>query len=870
MSQFPRTLLCLLAAVGCAWAAIVEAGPARPVAPTSASRPAAAPPEMILLNFPPNMEVSILIDYVRKRLGMNLLYDEKIGRKRITIAASTKIPKDSLDGLFRSVLKISGLMIVDADLPGWQRIVPSADFLKLTKSIQEDPALLAIAPAATPVTHVFQLRVMTTASATKLITPLMSKPGGNIFLIPNRNVLVLSDYAVNLRQIRGILDLVDRPGPAATIQFIPLKHRGAAELARQVTDLLKRKADVSGATEKGAKPRFTLTADTRVNRIVVVSTAGAADEALKLIETLDAPSGAETRTYVFRYVKPQRIDKLVRDMSGIVQVKAYSSTIDAEGNRLIATCPAVMHERIESLRKELDVPSGAVRETYRLSYVRPRRIDKLARDLTESEKEKSLYKSVIDEDAGLLIITALPATHELVKSLIKDMDRIEADPEQSFVRFYKLANTTASQVMATIQSMDVGAGGLATLTLPAREAWFNDPLRDNRFSGANRPPGAAGAGVELPKPPPYTPSEPKAKAGEPVGTATTRPAGAAFKGFAGAEGREPKVIADANTNTIIVIGPPGIQKIYKQLISMLDKRRPQVMVEVILVTLDTSNNFSLGIELARKQQVGDASVLLFSSFGLGTVDQATGIIGLPTPGVGFNGVIVNPDTLNVVLRALAGSGRAKVLAAPRVLVNDNATATLSSVSEAPFTSVNASDTVSTTSFAGYASAGTTLAVTPHISEGDHVQLQYSITLNSFTGEGSGGIPPPRQTNTINSEVTVPDSYAVIVGGLNRKDVSETISKIPWLGDVPILKHLLRLETRNNSESTLFVFLRPVILRDDHFEDLKYLSARELRKAELPPNLPTSEPLVMETPTVGIGSEVLRPSWDASTTDSPMH
>ncbi|HOF18821.1 MAG TPA: hypothetical protein PK082_07915, partial [Phycisphaerae bacterium] len=182
---------------------------------------------------------------------------------------------------------------------------------------------------------------------------------------------------------------------------------------------------------------------------------------------------------------------------------------------------------------------------------------------------------------------------------------------------------------------------------------------------------------------------------------------------------------------------------------------------------------------------------------------------------------------------------------PKVLVNDNATAMLTSVAEAPFTSVNASQTVSTTSFAGYASAGTTITVAPHISEGDHLQLQYSLTLNSFTGEGSTGVPPPRQTNTINSEVTIPDGYAVIVGGLTRKDVRQTSSHVPFLGDVPILKYLVGVEGKDSTQSTLFVFIRPIILRDDQFEDLKYLSSRDLEMAELSPQFPESSPLLMQ-------------------------
>lgn len=264
------------------------------------------------------------------------------------------------------------------------------------------------------------------------------------------------------------------------------------------------------------------------------------------------------------------------------------------------------------------------------------------------------------------------------------------------------------------------------------------------------------------------------------------------------ETRDAIVTADTNTNTIIVVAPPNIQRVYEHLIHMLDQRRPQVMIEVTLLTLDTTGGYSLGVEfggnisLSMGANSKDDKLVLFSSFGLSTPDVNTGSLALK-PGVGLNGSLVSPDTLNMIIRAVATSGRAKVLSAPRILVNDNSSATLSSVSEAPFTSINASETVSTTSFAGYASAGTTIAITPHISEGDHLQLKYSITLNSFEGEGSKGVPPPRQTNSLNSEVTIPDGHAIIVGGLTREDVAETEKKIPFLGDIPYLGNLFKLQ-----------------------------------------------------------------------------
>jgi general secretion pathway protein D len=166
------------------------------------------------------------------------------------------------------------------------------------------------------------------------------------------------------------------------------------------------------------------------------------------------------------------------------------------------------------------------------------------------------------------------------------------------------------------------------------------------------------------------------------------------------------------------------------------------------------------------------------------------------------------------------------------------------VAEEPYNSVNASDTVSTTSFAGYASAGTTITVTPHISEDDYLQFKYGVTVNSFTGSGSAGIPPPRQTDTVTSEITVPNGYAVVIGGLTRTTKSLTEAKIPWLGDIPVLGLGFGMRQHVDNKSTLFVFIRPVILRDDKFQDLKDLSREDILRAEIPTTYPASEPIIL--------------------------
>jgi len=722
--------------------------------------------EMIQLNFPANLEVRVLIEYVSKRLGMNIRYDESVGRKRVTILSPAKIPKDSLPALLESVLKTAGLALVDSEPSGWKEVVAGKELIAITKGVEQDAARVEALAPTTAVTQVFQLQHAPTADVEKTIAPFLSKPGGNSFSIPERDLIVVTDYAGNLKRVSSLIELIDRPGRETTVRFVDVRHVSADELAKRVTALIKEKDQVESRTGRRVQRRLTLTAEPRLNQVVVISAAGDEADALELIARLDVPSDAVTKSYRFSQVAPQRIDKLVKDFAGPDRTRSeYRSSIDAESGLLIATAPKRIHDYIEALAGELDVAPAA-------------------------------------DEAGN-------------------------------VRFYKLMNTTAASVLATIRALETGESGL-TAAVEGFEQSSASGGRE-RFTGPNYPPPALGE--ELPKPPAYRPTAtgPASRPAEEQGTlgvATVRTADAV-------------VTVDPNTNTIIVVAPPRVQAIYKRLIGMLDRRRPQVMIEVTLVTLDTSENFSLGVELSRAEQIdAERRYLVFSSFGLSQVDPVSGALAL-APGVGFNGVLIAPNEVNIVLRALSTSGRSKVVAAPRVLVNDNATATLSSVAESPFTSINASDTVSTTSFAGYASAGTTITATPHISEGDHLQLDYSVTLSSFTGEGAAGIPPPRQTNTINSEVTIPDGYAVIVGGLTRTDHSKTVSRIPGLGHIPIIEYLFSTRSVGDSQSTLFAFIRPVILRDDRFEDLKYLSRRDLELAELPPNFPASGPQLMQ-------------------------
>lgn len=305
---------------------------------------------------------------------------------------------------------------------------------------------------------------------------------------------------------------------------------------------------------------------------------------------------------------------------------------------------------------------------------------------------------------------------------------------------------------------------------------------------------------------------------------------------------------DEHTNSILAIGTRVFHAQLEALIEDLDKRRPQVLIEMTLVSMTASDSLDLGVEM-EALDLGDGwDYLLFSNFGLSSIDVATGQRVL-TPGLGGNGVLIGPDEAPIILKALATHANARVISTPKLLVSDNTQGTLRNVDEAPFTSVNASDTVATTSFAGFESAGTTLTVTPHISEGEHITLEYELSFSNFAGGSSNtAVPPPRTTSSFTSTVEVPDGYTVVTGGLVTDNKSDSVNQVPLLGAIPLLGKLFQSSSQQNTQTKIFAFIRPVILRDDRFADLKLISLKEAEVAQLysdETNPPPGEPLWME-------------------------
>jgi general secretion pathway protein D len=251
----------------------------------------------------------------------------------------------------------------------------------------------------------------------------------------------------------------------------------------------------------------------------------------------------------------------------------------------------------------------------------------------------------------------------------------------------------------------------------------------------------------------------------------------------------------------------------------------------------------LGVEVSGGDRQGSKRLFKFTSFGLSEVDPITGSLTV-NPALGFNGVLVDPEVADVVVQAVSRHTRGRVLSSPKVLVNDNQTGTLNSIASVPFQAFSQGETSTLAGLGGNQEAGTTIQVTPHINEDDHLQLEFDVEFSTFVGSSGDNLPPPRQIDRVGSVVTIPDGQTVIVGGLKRSDEGDSFTGVPWLEKVPVLRELTSLRTQERGTTSFFLFIRPQILRDSEFRDLEFLSHVETQDATLPTDYPASAPLVV--------------------------
>jgi len=294
------------------------------------------------------------------------------------------------------------------------------------------------------------------------------------------------------------------------------------------------------------------------------------------------------------------------------------------------------------------------------------------------------------------------------------------------------------------------------------------------------------------------------------------------------------IIPDPKTYSLIVYASKKNQQWISSLIQQLDEYRPQVLLDVTLVEITKNDEFTMDLDLISKSprlepggmldKLSSPSVL--EPFPVNRIIEATA-----TAGAG--GTAFYADThIQALLDLMQKKSYGRVLARPKLLVNDNEEGTITTEEQTtivrektdviPGTAATTSTAVTSVSFDSY-SAGITLSITPHISKGKQLQLGVELQRTDFrlkdpyvitSGDTTktGPTPPDLLTSNVNTVVTVPDSRTVILGGLEKLTQGKGGTKVPILGDLPLIGGLFRNISNTDTQSRLYVFVKAHILR----------------------------------------------------------
>jgi general secretion pathway protein D len=330
-----------------------------------------------------------------------------------------------------------------------------------------------------------------------------------------------------------------------------------------------------------------------------------------------------------------------------------------------------------------------------------------------------------------------------------------------------------------------------------------------------------------------------------------------------------RVVADARTSQLVVVATEQEQADVVTLVDQLDTADREVLIETKLVELSSNPSTSKGVDWSGTLQAQNVS------FGNGVLQSAsqstTTLPGIPvttpagtspsgattspattaspgsstltslitqpqnslmpgglslntasglTPDIGF----LSADGVKAVLSFLNQSSEAQVVSTPRLVTLDNETATISVITGYPIVNVTAS-TANTTggSSITYSNVGTILQVTPRITANDFIWLKVVPDVSSYAGQqviSSGGqtyTPDIFESRHIETQVLIPNAHTLVMGGLVQDNPNASYTKVPILGDIPVLGLAFRSEKKSMQKDNLLIFITPTIIQNTDFK-----------------------------------------------------
>ena len=296
------------------------------------------------------------------------------------------------------------------------------------------------------------------------------------------------------------------------------------------------------------------------------------------------------------------------------------------------------------------------------------------------------------------------------------------------------------------------------------------------------------------------------------------------------------ITSHEETNSIIIRSNPQKIKSLINIVSQLDIRRPQVLVEAIIVEISELSAKSLGVDTVFSGNSDDDQPIAITRFPSSTSPDLLSIIGsmddssnLSTSAAASNSLLNSTglvagignltdgdDNFALLLNLLRADQDSDILSTPSGVALDNEEATLLVGQVIPITTGESLGANNITPFRTTAreEVGITLEFKPQINEQDSVALSIRVEVSSIAG---AQLPNSNDLITnkseIQSTVLADDKEIIVLGGLIKEEIEESVNKVPILGDIPLLGRIFRSSAESIDKRNLMVFLRPTILRD---------------------------------------------------------
>jgi general secretion pathway protein D len=300
---------------------------------------------------------------------------------------------------------------------------------------------------------------------------------------------------------------------------------------------------------------------------------------------------------------------------------------------------------------------------------------------------------------------------------------------------------------------------------------------------------------------------------------------------------------DPETRSLVVIADEDTSKYISQVVSNLDRPKPQVLIKVVFLEVTHNDSSDIGIDGSYNKSFGSSLVSGFTTnFGVisnaivptsitpitsgATAFTGSNVFGLSPLGIGSTAGLyqIFGNDYQVTLRAIAQAGRAKVLSRPSIVARNNQPATITVGQSVPLiTSVRFDNFGNAINSVSYQSVGIILRVTPFITSDGLVEMILSPETSELVADRSQWVPissgasgnvsaPVINSRSADTVIVTPDGQTVIIGGLMANSKADTETKIPLLGDIPILGNLFKHKTKTDSKTELMIFLTPHIIQ----------------------------------------------------------